>query len=128
MLKVRYKEGDIVERDCSCEFNYMLSVMMRDGKAIREKFHWVPMHERVYLFKDGVGGHETNEAINAYDKNLMIDINIKFVFQVPRTPYQNVLDIGIWCGLQAAVEKTHYIRRCDVDSLVRLVYESWEKR
>ena len=63
MLKVRYKEGYIVEIDCSCDFNCMLSAMKRAGKAIREKFHWVPMHERVYLFINGTGGHGTNELI-----------------------------------------------------------------
>ena len=46
MLKVRYKEGDIVDEDCSCDSNYMLSTMIRVRKAIREKFHWVPMHEK----------------------------------------------------------------------------------
>ena len=127
MLKVRYQEGDIIEKDCSCDSSYMLSAMIRVGKAIREKFHWVPMHEKVYLFIDGAGGHGTNEAINEYDKNLMIDFNIKLVFQVPRTPYSNVLDLGIWCGLQAAVEKTHYMRCCAVEALVRSVYETWEK-
>ena len=39
MLKVRYKEGDIVEKNCSCDSDYRLSVMVRLGKAIREKFH-----------------------------------------------------------------------------------------
>ena len=105
----------------------MLSAMIRVGKSIRDKFHWVPIHEKLYLVIDGAGGHGTNETINAYDKNLMIDFNIKPIFQVPRTPYSNVLDLGIWCGLQAAVEKTHYMRRCAVDTPVRSVYESWEK-
>ena len=73
MLKVRFQDGDIIEKDCSCDSSYMLSAMIRVGKAIREKFHWVPMHEKVYLFIDGAGGHGTNEAINEYDKNLMID-------------------------------------------------------
>ena len=45
------------------------------------------MHEKVYFFIDRAGGHGTNEAINEYDKNLMIDFNIKLVFQVPRTLY-----------------------------------------
>ena len=57
----------------------------------------------------------------------MIDFNIKLVFQVPRTPYSNVLDLGIWCRLQAAVEKTCYIRCCAVEALVRSVYETQEK-
>ena len=85
------------------------------------------MHEKVYLFIDGAGGYETNEAINEYDKNLMIDFNIKLVFQVPWTPYSNVLDHGIWCGLQADVEKTHYMRCWAVEALVQSVYETWEK-
>ena len=57
----------------------------------------------------------------------MIDFNIKLVFQVPRTPHSNVLDLGICCGLQADVEKTYYMRRYTVDTLFRSVYETWEK-
>ena len=98
-MKVRYQEGDIIEIDCSRDSIYMLSVMIRVGKAMRETFHWIPMHEKVNLFIDGAGGHGTNEAINAYDNNLMIYFNIKLVFQVPRTPYSNVLDLRIWRGL-----------------------------
>ena len=59
----------------------MLSAMIRVGKAVREKFHWVPMHEQLYLFIDGTVGHGTNEAINEADKSLMIDFNIKLVFK-----------------------------------------------
>ena len=104
----------------------MLSAMIRVRKAICEKFHWVPIHKKLYSFIDGTGGHGTNKAINAYDKNLMMDFNIKLVFQVPRTPYSNVLDLGIWRGLQATVEKTQYVRCCAVEALVRSVYETWE--
>ena len=127
MLKVRYQEGDIIERYCPCDFSYMFSTIIRVGKSIREKFHWVPMHEKVYLFIDDAGGHGTNEAINEYDKNLMIDFNIKLVFQVLRTPYSNILDLGIWCELQATVQKTHYMCCCAVEALARSVYETWEK-
>ena len=67
--------------------------MIRVGKAIRENFHWVPMHEKAYLFIDSADGHGTNEAINAYDMNLMIDFNVKLIFKVPRIPYSNVLDL-----------------------------------
>ena len=102
--------------------------MIRVGKAIREKFHWVPMHEKVYFFIDGIGGHRTNEAINAYAKNLMTDFNIKLVFQVPRTPYSNVIDLRIWCGLQAAIDKKQYIC-ADVllNHFCQSVCEIWEK-
>ena len=118
MLKVRYQEGDIVEKYCSCDSSYILSAMIRVGKLIREKLYWIPMHGKVYVFLDCAGGHGTNEAINEYNKNFMIDFNIKLVFQVPRTPYSNVLYLEIWCGLQAAIEKTHYMRRCIVEVLV----------
>ena len=76
------------------------------------------MHEKEHLFIDGTGGHGTNEAINNYDKNLMIDFNIKLVFQVTRTQYSNVLNLEVWCGLQVVVEKTHYMRCCAVKALV----------
>ena len=81
MSKVRCQEGDIIEKDCACDSSYMLSAMIRVGKAFREKFHWILMHEKLYLFIDGTVGHGTNEAINEYDKNLMIDFNIKLVFK-----------------------------------------------
>ena len=119
MLKVSYQEGDIIDRYCSCDSSYMFSTIIRVGKSIREKFHWVPMHEKVYLFIDDAGGHGTNEAINEYGKNLMIDFNIKLVFQVLRTPYSNILDLGIWCGLQADVEIYHQILIIFIDSFIR---------
>ena len=81
MLKVRYQEVDIVERDCSSDSSYMLSAMIRVGKSICEKFHKVPMHEKLYVFIDGAGSHGTNEAINEFDENLMIYFNIKLVFK-----------------------------------------------
>ena len=68
----------------------------------------------MYLFIDDTSGHGTNEVINEYDKNF----NIKPVFQVSRTPYPNVLDIGIWCGLHATVKNNHHMRRCAADALV----------
>lgn len=50
--------------------------MIRIGQAIREKFHWVSMHAKSYLFIDGTNEHGTNEVIDEYDNYLMIDFNI----------------------------------------------------
>ena len=36
-LRVRYKQGDMIERDCSCDSSFMLEAMNRVGQAIREK-------------------------------------------------------------------------------------------
>ena len=57
----------------------------------------------------------------------MIDFNIKPIFQVFPTIYSNVLDLGNWCGLQATIKKTFYIRKNTADTLVRSVYKTWEK-
>ena len=57
MLKVRYRQGDIVEKHHSWDSDYMLSIMIRVGQAIREKIHWVPRHENIYLFIEGAGGY-----------------------------------------------------------------------
>ena len=37
-----------------------------------------------------------------------------------------MLDLGVWCALQAAVERTHYMRLCEVNALVHSVNETWE--
>ena len=126
-LKVRYLENDTVEEDCSCDLQFLLFAMTRVGEAIRQKLHWVPMDELVYLFIDGSGGHGTKGATIEYKTNSLENFNIQLVFQVPRTPYSNVLDLEVWCGLQAAVEKTHFMQRCWVNILVRSVFKTWEK-
>ena len=90
-LKVRNQEHDTVEKDCFRDSEYMLSAMNRVGESIRQIFHWVPIDELVYLFIDGAGGRGTKEAIIEYKNNLQEKFNIQFVFQVPRTPYSNVV-------------------------------------
>ena len=54
----------------------------------------------------------------------MNDHNIELVFQVPRSPYCNALDLGVWCSLQARVEKTHSMRLVKVGALVNSVYQT----
>ena len=41
MLKVQMHAGDVVEKDCSCNSEFILKVMDDVGKATREKYHWV---------------------------------------------------------------------------------------
>ena len=38
-VKVRYKIGDGVEKDTSCNSKYMLSAMTQVGTAIRSSYH-----------------------------------------------------------------------------------------
>ena len=119
------KIGDVVERDCSCDSNYMLTAMDRVGVKIREKFHWVPQSEVCYIVMDNAGGHGTDDAIVEYTAKLKNNYNIEIIHQVPRSPYTNLLDLGVWCSLQSHVEKCHYMKRTDVDALVNSVNQAW---
>ena len=76
---------------------------------------------------DNAGGHGTDVAIKEYRDNLEVKYNIEIIFQIPRSPYTNVLDLGIWMSLQAAVERQHYLKRCNVNSLVNTVNSTWDK-
>ena len=54
---MRYKHGDEVEEDCSCDSKYMLGAMNRVGEAIRARYHWIPREESCYLVMDNAGVH-----------------------------------------------------------------------
>lgn len=125
-LRVRMNRGDKVEEDCSCNSAYMLAAMQRVGQAVRAKFHWVPDDEIIYLIMDNAGGHGTIEAVEQYTLQLLLEFNIVIIQQIPRSPETNVLDLGIWMALQALVERIHYGRRCDNDTLAKSVEVVWD--
>ena len=54
--------------------------MRQVGYAVRKKCIGFQGMKR-YIFYRCVSGHKTNEAINEYDKDLMIDFNIKLIFK-----------------------------------------------
>ena len=126
-LKVRQQLGDEVEEDASCDSNFMLTAMNRVGKAIREKYYWIPNDQKCYLVMDNAGGHGSNTAIATYKKMLEDDHNIEIIFQIPRSPYTNVLDLGVWMALQAQVERQHYLQRCNANALVNTVTRTWNE-
>ena len=51
--------------------------------------------------------------------------NVETIFQVPRSPYTNALDLGVWCALQSRVESKHYGKRCEVQALCNTVMQTW---
>ena len=124
-LKVRHRRGDTVEQDCNCDSEYMLEAMDRVGESIRQAYCWIPRTDPCYLVMDNAGGHGSNEAIEQYVRRLKDEFNVETIFQVPRSPYTNVLDLGVWCSLQARVEKEHKGRRCEVNALSKSVMETW---
>ena len=83
----------------------MLSAMDRVGKAMRESYHWIDINVVIYLVMDNAGGHGTDNAIIEYTRLLKDTYNITIIHQIPRSPYTNALDLGIWAALQSNVEK-----------------------
>ena len=124
-LGVEVQPGDVVERDCSCDSDYMLRVMPEIGQALRNKFSWVALPDPIYLVMDNAGGHGTNDAITIYTDALK-EYNIQIIWQVPRSPETNMLDLGIWMSIQAKVEKMHHMKRCHHDALAKSVETVWE--
>ena len=105
----------------------MLNVMDEVGTCTRFAFHWVPQTEKCWLVMDNVGGHGTKEPNEEYVRHIKDKHNITILFKIPRSLYTNVLDLGAWCGLQAAVEKRHFMWRCEVNALVKSVFDTWSE-
>ena len=123
---IRLQKGDQTTQDISCDSNYMLDIMPKVGKAIREAFFWVPSDHYVYLILDSAGGHGTKDAIAQYKQVMAEEYKIILVHQIPQSPDTNVLDLGIWMSLQSAVEKCHRLRRGDKESLDASVMKVWK--
>jgi hypothetical protein len=93
--------GDIVDEDITCNSEFMLDIMPRIGMEIREKYHWVPRGESVYLVMDNAGGHGTDDAKLAYTEDLL-KWKIVIIWQIPMSPATNMLDLGVWMTLESA--------------------------
>ena len=125
-IRVRNRINDVVEEDCTCDSEYMKKAMDRVGLAIREAYNWMKPSETCYLVMDNAGGHGSKEAIVWYKQLLLTKYNVELIFQVPRSPYTNVLDLGVWMAIQSIVERNHFLKRCTTDALVRTVMHTWE--
>ena len=55
-LGVRFEAGDEVMEDVTCDSDYMLRIMPKVGKAVREAYFWVGQNDPIYLVLD-TGGH-----------------------------------------------------------------------
>ena len=122
---VAIQRGDMLDEDCTCDSRFMLQTIPEVGQAMRESFHWVPLDESIYLFMDNAGGYGTNDAKAQYTEALQ-QFNIKVVWQVPRSPETNMLDLGVWMSIQSAVQRVHHMRRCHHDALAASVHDAWE--
>ena len=67
---------------------------------MRNKYHWVPRDEEIYIYLDNTGSHGIKEAVETYVNNLARDHNVICVHQRPRSPESNILDLGVWMAFQ----------------------------
>jgi hypothetical protein len=95
--------------------------MDRVGNALRAAFPWVKREEFV-------GGHGTDVAWETYTADLEEKHKVRIIRQCPRSPETNLLDLGIWMSIQAAVEKEMYMKRGDIHALAVAVKNAWETR
>ena len=125
-IYVQRKKGELVEKDVTCDSQFMLDNMVTIGATIRSKFHWVLKEVTIYLIMDNSGGHGTKDAITQYVADIKHDHNVEIVWQVPRGPEMNLLDLGSWTSLQSWVEKSQRGRRTNVDALAFTCFQAWE--
>ena len=52
--------------------------------------------------------------------------NVVCVFQRPRSPATNMLDLGVWMAFQSLVEKLHLEKRQESKALCNTVDQAWE--
>ncbi|GMH94284.1 hypothetical protein TrST_g13698 [Triparma strigata] len=64
---------------------------------------------------DNAGGHGRKEDIEIYESGLL-DKGFKVNFQPSDSPDLNVLDLGVWRGLQAEVDKLQRDKRNNPDN------------
>ena len=81
------------------------------ANGIRNNYFWVSLTITIYLVIDNAGGHGTNETIEEY-RNMMLHLyNIKLFHQVPNSPENNLLDLGIWFAMHSKLEYLVYQNR-----------------
>ena len=125
-LAAKYEKGEEREVDCSCDSDFMMSVMDDVGKSIREAYSRVPPEDVIYLGMDNAGGHGKKDIIKEYEQLLKNKYNIIILWQQPRTPESNMLDLGIWMHLQSLVEEKHFGRRVHAESLWKTMQSVWD--
>jgi hypothetical protein len=74
---------------------------------------------------DNASGHGKKDVIVDYENMLLHKYNVKILWQQPRTPESNMLDLGIWMHLQSIVEEKHFGQRVHTESLWNTMQAAW---
>ena len=125
VLRAHFERGEEVPEDVSCDSQFMRDHMNLIGEAIRAKYDWLPQSQAITLVMDNAGGHGTKDAIDQYVADLLQNHNVNILWQEPRGPELNLLDLGAWMSLQSAVEKHFRGTQNDQEALARKIEETW---
>ena len=100
----------------------MLVMMRRVGVVMYLKFHWVNRSVVLYTLLDNGGRHGTDVCIAQYTEMLRAEFDIILIYQVPRSPYCNFLDLG--SIIYRCKSKIQYMKRYNIENIVRSVYHT----
>ena len=124
--KVAHEKDELYEKDCTCDGewfeNFLLNVA---APVIVQKYRPnALLNGRVKLQMDNAGGHGGATRIEEVRRELA-KLGIDLVCQPPNSPEFNVLDLGVWRGLQALVNKLMRTVRDDPNVLWENVEKAW---
>ena len=125
-LQVQNLRGMYVEKDTTCDTEYMLEIVDHLGQSIRKAYHWLPKKTvPIHLVMDNAGGHGTELGKLQYLSILRRKYNVHIIWQISNSPETNILDLGLWCMLQSLVEYMHRNQRMHPDVLGETVERAW---
>jgi hypothetical protein len=124
-LHVERKQGDKVQKDITCNSQFMLDVIDEIRRKIWSAYHWLNFNTPTYLFIDNTGGYGTVGTKEEYEQILLRNWNVKIFWQPPNSPEVNQLDLGTWMSIQSNVEELHKTRHMKVNVLAKSVEEAF---
>lgn len=80
--------------DVGCDSVFMVPGMDCVGKAIKKTNWWINISIKQYLVMNNAGAQGTNGTIKEYQPKLIDKYNIDIIFQVSRSTYTNLLNLG----------------------------------
>lgn len=81
--------------------------------------------KKIYLYLDNAGSQDKKEVVKTYMTSLERDQNMIFVHQCPRSPENNILDLGVWINFKNVVEKQHVGCMKDTNCPAKTVDTAW---
>ena len=126
-LRVNPKSGKLIEKDITCDSDFMMNHIRDIGKSTRATYSFLEETHPVFLFMDNAGGHGKTEVKSEYERILKTEFNVHIVWQVPNSPETNMLDLGVWMALQSKVESIHRGKVMQSNELSKSVHQAFDE-